>query len=119
MFKKSIQENILLYLLRLYCMMRSPFDLRNLLTSEAVGRRCSAKMVFLEISQNSLENTWHQACNFIKSEALAQVFSKFLRTPFFHRTNLVAAFVTTNYFQTQTKLVFTEAIVVSLMVLNN
>ena len=74
-FKKSIQENILLYLLRLYCMMRSPFDLRNLLTSEAVGRRCSAKMVFLEISQNSLENTWHQACNFIKSEALAQVFS--------------------------------------------
>ena len=115
MFKKSIQENIL----RLYCMMRSPFDLRNLLTSEAVGRRCSAKMVFLEISQNSLENTWHQACNFIKSEALAQVFSKFLRTPFFHRTNLVAASVTTNYFQTQTKLVFTEAIVVSLMVSNN
>ena len=52
---------------------------------EAVSQRCSVKVVFLEISQNSLENTcagvsfliklqvW--ACNFIKKETLAQVFS--------------------------------------------
>ena len=52
---------------------------------EAVSQRCSVKDVFLEISQNLLENTcagvsfliklqvW--ACNFIKKETLAQVFS--------------------------------------------
>ena len=36
------------------------------------------KKVFLEISQNSQENTCkarHEACNFIKKETLAQVFS--------------------------------------------
>ena len=53
--------------------------------TEAVARRCSVKKVFLEISQNSQENTcvivsfliklqaW--ACNFIKKETLALVFS--------------------------------------------
>ena len=39
--------------------------------SEAVAQRCSVKMVFLEISYNSQE----KACNFIKKETLAQVFS--------------------------------------------
>ena len=46
-------------------------------------QRCSVKKVFLEISQNSQENTCardsflikFQACNFIKKESLAQVFS--------------------------------------------
>ena len=41
--------------------------------TEAVATRRSVKKVFLEISQNSQENTL--ACNFVKKEALAQVFS--------------------------------------------
>ena len=41
---------------------------------EAVIQRCSVKR-FLEISQNSQENTCAEACNFIKKETLAQVFS--------------------------------------------
>ena len=61
-------------------------------TGEAVVQRCSVKKVFLEISQNSQENTcardfikkslWHRCfpVNFVKS----------LRTPFFHKTPLVA-----------------------------
>ena len=54
-------------------------------TPKAVAQTCSVKKVFLEISQNSQENT---CANFIKKEALAQVLScefskKFLRTPFF------------------------------------
>ena len=56
--------------------------------AEAVVCRCSVKKVFLEISQNSQENTCvrdsflnkvaglrPKACNFIKKETLAQVFS--------------------------------------------
>ena len=53
--------------------------------SEAVARRCFVKMVFLEISQNLQENNCArvsfliklhpEACNFIKKETLAQVFS--------------------------------------------
>ena len=49
---------------------------------EAVPQRCSIKKVFLEISQNAQENTCARvsfliklACNFIKNEASAQVFS--------------------------------------------
>ena len=51
---------------------------------EAVAQRCSVKKVFLEISQNSQENTCARvsfliklralACNFIKKETLGQVF---------------------------------------------
>ena len=53
--------------------------------------------MFLEISRNSLENICARvsflmkACNFIKKETLAQVFSfefcKFLRTPFLQNTS--------------------------------
>ena len=62
--------------------------------AKAVARMCSVKKVLLKISQNSLENnyarvsflikqaakfieieTLAKACNFIKKEALAQVFS--------------------------------------------
>ena len=53
--------------------------------SEAVAQRCSVKKVLLEISQNSQENTYARvsfliklhasACNFIKKETLAQLFS--------------------------------------------
>ena len=53
---------------------------------EAVTRRCSVKKTFLEISQNSQENTCARVSFFVKKEALAKVFSyesvKILRTPF-------------------------------------
>ena len=50
---------------------------------EAVDQRYSVKKVFLEISQNSRENTYAkvsfliklQVCDFIKKETLVQVFS--------------------------------------------
>ena len=50
---------------------------------ETVVQRCSVKNVFLKISQNSQQNTCARvsfliklrACNFIKKETLAQVFS--------------------------------------------
>ena len=51
---------------------------------EAATQRCLQEKVFLEISQNSQENTCARvsfliklkaACNFIKKENLAQVFS--------------------------------------------
>ena len=64
-------------------------------TQEALVQRCSVKKMFLEISQNSQENTCArvsfliklQTCNCIKKETLAQVFScefcEILGTPFF------------------------------------
>ena len=66
---------------------------------------CSVKNVFLEISQNSQENTCARVCfltklqasvwNFIKEETLALVFScefyEVSRNTFFHRIPLVAA----------------------------
>ena len=69
--------------------------------------------VFLEISQNSQENTclWVYfliklealACNFIKKEALAQVFPcefcEISKNTFFNKTALVAASVYTWAFQ--------------------
>ena len=67
---------------------------------EAVVQRCSVKKVFLEISQNSQENTFArvsfliklQAC---KKEALAQVFScefyEISENTFLDRTPLVPA----------------------------
>ena len=72
--------------------------------SEAVLWRCTVGTVFLEISQNSQENTCARAsfliklqaaCNFVKKEALAQVFScefcKISKHAFFYRTPPVAA----------------------------
>ena len=62
--------------------------------SEAVVQRCSVKKVFLEIAQNSQENTCARdffliklkACNFIKKSLWHRCFpvnfAKFLRTPF-------------------------------------
>ena len=59
-----------------------------------VARSCPVKKVFLKISQNSQENT--QACNFIKKETEAQVFScefsKIFNNTFFHRTPPVATY---------------------------
>ena len=51
------------------------------MAAEAVVQRCSVEKVFLEISQNLQESTCARAsflikaCNFIKKETLAQVFS--------------------------------------------
>ena len=73
--------------------------------TEAVARRCSVKKVFLEISQNSKENTCARvsfliklrtsACNFIKKETLAKVFScefcEISKSTFFYKTPPVAA----------------------------
>ena len=57
--------------------------------TEAVVQRCSVKKVFLEISQNL------QACNLIKKETLAQVFScefcEISKNIFSYRISLVAA----------------------------
>ena len=52
--------------------------IRTIPNSEAVIRRCSVKIVFLEISQNSQENACARA-SFLKESVN---FSKFLRTPF-------------------------------------
>ena len=62
-----------------------PFRFSWILRAEAVARRCSVKKEFLEILQNSQENTCARvtfliklqtsACNFIEKETLAQVFS--------------------------------------------
>ena len=53
------------------------------ISAEAVAQRCSVKKRFLDISQNSQENTCSRisfliklkTCNFIKKETLTQVFS--------------------------------------------
>ena len=72
---------------------------------KAVARRYSVKKVFLEISQNSQENTCARdsfliklkACNFIKKESLAQMFScefcEISTNTFYYRAPLVAASV--------------------------
>ena len=71
---------------------------------EVVNQRCPAKKMFLEISQNSQGNTCAKvsflkkvaglACNFIKKETLAQVFSceycEFSKYTFSHKTAPVA-----------------------------
>ena len=76
---------------------------------EAAARRCSVKKVFLEILQNSQENTCArvsfliklqasgrpQAYNFIENKTMTQVFSwefcKICKNIFVHETPLVAA----------------------------
>ena len=62
--------------------------------TEAVVQRCSVKKVFLEILQNSQENTCARV-SFFKKESLAQVFScefcEISKNTFFYRTPLVAA----------------------------
>ena len=76
----------------------------------AVVQRCSVNKVFLEISQNSQENTCARVSFLIKLQAwgrqlikkgtLAQVFScefcKVSKNTFLHRTPLVAASVATS-----------------------
>ena len=65
--------------------------------TEAIARGVPQKKVFLQILQNSKESTCARACNFIKIEALAKIFSyefcEFLGTFFFYRTSPVDASV--------------------------
>ena len=75
------------------------------LSTKAVAQRCFVKKVFFKISQNSQENTCArvsfliklQACNFIKKETLAQVFScefcEILKNTFFTKHLWATAFV--------------------------
>ena len=69
----------------------------QMISPEAVVRKCSVKKVFLEISQNSHEKQ-AQACNFIKKETLVQVFfcefCEISQNTFSYRIRLVAASVT-------------------------
>ena len=84
------------------------------LRSEAVSRKCSVKEVFLEISQNSQENTCtrvsfliklSEGCNFIKKETLAQVFScefcEISKNTFSYRTPPVAGSLSCDYLDWQ------------------
>ena len=67
-------------------------------SSGAAIRRCFVKKLFLKISQNSQESTCARvsflACNFIKKEALTQVFPcefcEIFKNTFFYRTPPVA-----------------------------
>ena len=83
----------------------SLFNSYLIYSSEAVTQRCSVKKVFLEISQNSQENTCARVsfliklqastCKFNKKEALAEVLSceicKISKNIFPYRTRPVAA----------------------------
>ena len=64
------------------------FQSITFLTPEAVTQRCSVRKVFLEISQNSQENTFAKVSFLIKLQALFSFsscfpvnFAKLLRTP--------------------------------------
>ena len=75
------------------------------LGAETVVRWCSVKKVFLEISQNSQENTRARVsfaldCNFIKKETLGHVFPcefcEISKNTCFYRTPPVAAYEVSN-----------------------
>ena len=55
---------------------------------------CFVKEVFIQISQNTHESIWPEACNFIKKETLKQVFScdfcEIFKNTFWYRIPLVA-----------------------------
>ena len=59
--------------------LKAPKRAKNSCLKKAVVQRCSVKKMYVEISQNSQKNTcarvWAEAYNFIKKEALTQVFS--------------------------------------------
>ena len=55
--------------------------------SEAVVRRYSLEKMFLEISQNSQENTCARVSFSVRLQASRWNFAKFLRTPFLQNTS--------------------------------
>ena len=60
--------------------------------TEAVVRRCSVKKVFLQISQNSQENTCARVSFLIKLQVFSCEFCEISKNTFFYRTPLPAAF---------------------------
>ena len=84
--------------------LKAPKRAKNSCLKKAVVQRCSVKKMYVEISQNSQKNTcarvWAEAYNFIKKEALTQVFScEFCGTSkntFLYKTLLMAASVFRN-----------------------
>ena len=98
---------------------------------EAAVRWCSVKEVFLEILQNSQENTCardsflikFQACNFVRNEPLAQVFSyefcEISKNTFFYGTSPVAdsvCFVKINHLPDRDKEKITAGVFVNFRV---
>ena len=89
----------------------------SLTSFRSIIGRCSVQKVFLEISQKSQENTCAIVCNFIKKEALSQVFCcefyEIFKNTFSYRTPqrtpylmehlcwLLLEFVQTNEFEYQ------------------
>ena len=69
--------------------------------AEAVVQRCSVKKMFLEIPQNSQENTCARVSFLIKLQAEAQVFScefcEISKITFFDRTPLMSASHSSSY----------------------
>ena len=61
--------------------------------SEAVAWKCSVKKVFLEILQNSQENTCARVSFLIKLQVSGCEFCEISKNTFFHRTPLIAASV--------------------------
>ena len=103
-----------LMILKIYVIMKLSIFLNT--DTESILQRCSVKKVFLEILQNSQQNTCArvsflitlqaEVCNFIKKETLAQVFScefcKISKTTFSHRTPPMAASADNiNFFDSQ------------------
>ena len=70
-FKHNIYYNISQNLTKEFTLHSAEAYSEPCQTSEAVVWRCSAKKMFLEISENSQENT----CGFLKRETLRQVLS--------------------------------------------
>ena len=78
--------------------MKKFYQKNTFLTAEAVVRRCSKKGVLRNFSNRP------QACNFIKKDSLAQVFScqffEISKNTFFYRIPPVAASVTGHFWAT-------------------
>ena len=82
-YQRSTEKNSAVYSFLLA--LQATVLTRIYIVTEAVVRKCSIKNMFLEISQNSQKNTCAkvsfliklqpQTCNFIKKEALAELFS--------------------------------------------
>ena len=100
-FQESLWMTVLNFAIFFYCQMfwisgsqpeSNTVVFRNILLSlyapEAVAQRCSVKKVFLEISQNSQENTGARASFLIKLQC---VFCEISRNIFSYNTPPVAA----------------------------
>ena len=85
------------------CYMFAPYSKTNFFSFRSSQQRCSAKKVFLKVSQKSKQNTCarasflikFQAASFIKKDTLTQVFScescEIFKNTIFYRTPLMAA----------------------------